>query len=80
MSKAMVCDQCGTVLVVNDRGDDANGDSAAWIVLETAYRKYDLCSRACVHALVDDEDFEYVYEDGIAAVAAVTRTINGEDE
>lgn len=81
MSDALLCDNCGEVLPVNERGDDANGDSAAWLVLKSTYGKFDLCSRSCVvEFCTHNGEFIETYEAGIAAVAAVTRAINGEDD
>lgn len=80
MSKAIVCDNCDQVLVVNDNGDDADGESAAWLTVVTTFGKYDLCSRSCVHTLVmEDEDFALAYEAGIESIVALTRTIKCEE-
>lgn len=77
MSRALVCDgpDCSALLYVNSRGDDADGESEAWIMVETAGSSFNLCTRACAHALLDDEGFVAAVTAQQEAVAEVARLI-----
>lgn len=80
MSAGVICDQCGVVLEVSARGDDEMGEYACWLKIETTYGKYDLCSRACVVAFMEDEDFVAVMDAQAEVVAAIARSLRGEDD
>lgn len=75
MSRGLICDQCGEVLAVNANGDDDAGESSAWLAVDTTFGRFDLCTRACVVALMDDEDFVAHVEAGQAAVAEVVQAL-----
>jgi len=60
MSDAMRCDQCGSVLVLDHRGEDPLGEKSGWLSLKMYGRpreSLDLCSRACLVAMVESEGF-----------------------
>jgi hypothetical protein len=82
MSKAIVCDQCGSVLVVNDRGESESetGEEAAWVKIVTTFAKYDLCTRACAHALLDSAEFVEAMDEGAAVIAEIAGTTSGSSE
>ena len=81
MSRGRICDQCGTVLAVNRKGDDHDGESAAWMTLTTGDGSaLDLCSRSCAHELLDDEDFVTAYEANVEAIVGIARVIRGDDD
>lgn len=69
----MVCDgpACDALLYVDANGDDANGESAAWVKVHTTWGRYDLCTRACAVALMDDPDFVGRHDAEAEAIAAV---------
>lgn len=76
MSKAMVCDQCGDSIPLNDRGDNPDGEDGAWIEVRTTFGRYDLCTRSCVVQLMEDDDFaEQVNKEAevIAEIAGAIR-------
>lgn len=76
MSRAMVCDQCGAVLPLNARGEAESGEDAAWLSLTAGGSTYDLCTRVCAHALLDDDDFRAsvdAYTEIITEIANVVR-------
>lgn len=76
----MVCDACGTVLHVNRRGDAENGEEAGWVEVVTTFGRFDLCTRACVVALMDDDEFVAHHDAGLEAIAEVIRAIQDADD
>lgn len=75
MSRGLICDACGAVLAVDDRGEDDAGESSCWLEVRTTFGRFDLCTRACVTALMEDEDFIAHVDAGAEAVAEVVRAI-----
>jgi hypothetical protein len=75
MSRGLICDACGATLAVDDRGEDEAGESACWIEVRTTFGRFDLCTRACVVTLMEDEDFVAHVDAGAEAVAEVVRAI-----
>lgn len=80
MSRGLICDVCGTTLAVNKNGDDEYGESSAWIAVSTTFGEFDCCTRACVVALMDDEDFVAHVEAGQEAIAEIVRTLNEQED
>lgn len=79
MSRGIVCDNCGECLVVNKNGEDEDGESSGWLKLITGVGDYDLCTRACLAALLDDEHFVEAMTVHAEGIAEVIRTIRGDD-
>lgn len=83
MSKGRVCDNCGEVVVTDDRGEDDEGVIHAWIRVGTLDDKLagDACSRSCaIELLADDTPLSLAIEERLAGIAAVIRTLNGEED
>lgn len=80
MSNGIVCDNCGEVLVVNERGDAENGEEAAWLKIITSVDRYDLCSRACAVVLLDDPDFVERMDTQLELIASIAHAIIGETD
>lgn len=84
--RAWVCDSCRAVLIVNDRGDDENGESSAWIRVGTLDGgvKADACTRSCAVALLaDGESLAEAIETRLQATTEVVRILrneSGDDE
>ena len=83
MSKGRICDHCDETIAVNDRGDDENGEIAAWLsvgTLDGAIR-LDACSRSCAaELLADGSPLAEAVEARLEAVAEVVRAIRGDDD
>lgn len=81
MSDAKVCNHCAAVLVVDDHGEDPDGEIAGWVTLSIGQGKFhwDACTRACAHELLDGV-VQQVGDEWASAVAEIARTIreNGE--
>lgn len=75
MSAGLVCDQCGTTLIVNSRGDSDTGEEAGWLSITTTFGSYDLCTRACAVALLDSPDFVAQMDEGAQVIAEIANTI-----
>jgi hypothetical protein len=79
MSKGIICDNCGSSLALDDRGDDENGENAAWVTIGTTYQRFDACTISCAAALLDGPVREAA-EAALEAVVAVVRAIRGDEE
>ena len=77
MSHAIVCNNCGDVLVLQANGDDENGESAGW--LQVAVRDgevWDACTRSCaVELLSDDGPVRPILDAHAEMVAEIARTV-----
>lgn len=79
MSAAVCCDNCGETLVVNDRGEDEDGEIHAWLRVGTrdGALVQDACTRSCAIALLGDDAPLGIAVDarqeGIAEVVRVIR-------
>jgi len=83
VSRGLICDQCGTALEVNDRGEAEGGEEAGWIRIETQWGNFDCCTRSCVVALVEEEWFVEASEHQqqiIAEIAATIRSASEQDD
>lgn len=80
MSRGLICDSCGAALRVNQHGEDDAGESSAWINVSTTFGQFDLCTRACVVALMDAPDFVAHVEEGQEAIAEVVRALAEHDD
>lgn len=81
MSDAKVCNNCATVLMVDARGEDPDGEIAGWVQLAIGRGAFvwDACTRACAHELLDGLVAE-VSDNYAAAVAEVARAIRQDGE
>lgn len=79
MAKALVCDNCGDKLIVNERGDDEAGESVAWLQVGNSQYSWDACTRGCAHTLIDGPVREVV-DAHTEVVAEIARTIREERE
>lgn len=78
MSKGLVCDQCGALLVLNSRGESDTGEEACWLSVDTTFGHFDLCTRECAHALLDSPDFVEHMIKGAECIAEIVAIINDE--
>jgi len=76
MSRALVCDRCATVLVVDDNDEDLEGEVYGWIKITSQDGKpsWDACTRACAHELLD-ADIAEILDARSEAIVKVVRTI-----
>jgi hypothetical protein len=75
MSRGLICDQCGTTIVVNDRGEHDAGENAAWLVVRATWMSYDLCSRACAVALIETPEFAERHDAELEVIASIAQII-----
>lgn len=75
MSRALVCDQCGVSLVLNSRGESPDGDDAAWIKLSIANQSFDLCTRSCVVALLDEPEVIALHDEYTETITGIASLI-----
>lgn len=84
MSRALCCDNCGTVLPINAKGENDAGEDAAWLVLKTTTQEsFDLCTRSCMHEFIDRPEFVEAIEawqETIAEIAGVIRDRRGQGD
>ena len=79
MSKGLVCDNCGNALALDERGDDENGESSAWVTIGTTYKRFDACTISCAEALLDGPVREAA-DKALEMVMSIVRTLRGEDD
>lgn len=78
MSQSVTCDHCHTVLVLDSRGDDENGEVSAWLKVGTydGALTQDACTRACALALLDEgSDLCVEIDERHEVVAEIARSI-----
>lgn len=82
MSRALVCDNCGTTLPLLGRNEESEtGEEAAWLQVVTTWTTADLCSRACAADFVLSAGFAERHDAEAQAVMEVARTIrDGADD
>lgn len=81
MSKGIICDNCGTALPLDDRGDDEDGEVYAWLHLEIkAGGSWDACTVSCARELLDDEAIANEIAARLEPIAAVSQAIKGGPE
>jgi hypothetical protein len=79
MSAGMICDNCGDVLPVNDRGDAENGEEAGWVHISTTWVRADLCTRACAIAYLQSDVFVTRHEHELAVITEIANAIADDD-
>jgi len=81
MSRALVCDHCGTVLPLNARGEADSGEDSGWLKVTTLNESHDVCTRACLHEFIDRPEFVEAHEAWQQVIAEIVQVINeGRDE
>lgn len=80
MSAAVLCDQCGTMLPVNARGDDEYGERAAWIGLVVAGSDYETCTTTCAIQFLQRDDVLEALADQLEAISEIARVIREADD
>lgn len=77
MSKGLICDHCQTVLELNERGDAANGENAAWLRITTGSfgTTWDACSRSCAVQLIEEGPIGAVLDAELEVISDIARTI-----
>lgn len=78
MSRAMLCDHCGDTLVVNDRGEAAGGEEAAWLKITTTWMRADLCSRSCAVEMIQSPEFIARHDAELEVIASIATPIERE--
>ena len=79
MSKGIVCDNCGTAIALDDRGEDEAGESVAWLHISTTTNNWDACTISCAHELMDGP-IKVTVEAWLEGVQSVIRAINEESD
>lgn len=80
MSKALCCDQCETTLPLNARGEHDGGEDSAWLVLELANERFDLCTRSCLTAFVEREEVIAAQDAWAETITGIARVVRGDDD
>jgi hypothetical protein len=82
MSKGLICDHCGTVLELNDRGDAENGENAAWLLISTGTfgTSWDACSRSCAVQLIEEGPIGVVLDAELEVISDIARVIREDRE
>jgi hypothetical protein len=82
LSRALVCDQCGSALSLNAKGEHEYGEDAAWLKISTgAYATaWDVCSRSCAVELIDNGVVASVVDAELQSIAEIVRAIHGEGD
>ena len=78
MSDALRCDNCGTYLDLDKRGEDENGEVAAWLKVSDHNREaeWDACTRSCAIELLGDAGpVRPVIDAHAEVIAEIARTI-----
>lgn len=75
MSRAVVCENCGSVLIVNQNGEDDEGEISGWLAIEAGGRSFDACTRSCAVALIEGPIVEVLdaYQEMITGIAQIIR-------
>lgn len=77
MSAGLICDHCGCLLELDSRGEDENGERAAWITVHTSDAALggDFCTRACAIGFLEDPDVVEAMDAWAEAIAGVAADI-----
>lgn len=75
MSRALVCDQCGEVLILDDDGEASHGEEASWVTVvgSGGCHTADLCTRACAIAWLEDPENIAAMDEHAEMVAEMVR-------
>lgn len=77
MSDAKTCDGCGATLVLDSKGEDRDGEIAAWVRLQVATVTFDACSRGCAVKVLERDDVIAMHDSWTASVMEVANVIKG---
>ncbi|WP_269304844.1 hypothetical protein [Aeromicrobium sp. HA] len=83
MSASLTCDNCGTSLILDHNGTEAeSGEDAAWIELRTRTYKtrWDACTLTCAIGLLDHGPIREVVESELQSIVDIARAVRGEGE
>jgi hypothetical protein len=82
MSKGIICDQCGTALALDDRGEDEDGEVYAWLTLTTKTDlRWDACTVSCAKELLDKPELAESIGVALEPIANLSRVLkNGTDD
>jgi len=80
MAAAVLCDQCDSMLRVNDRGDDEHGERSAWVTLIVAGETLEACTTTCAIALLQSDAVVEALADYLEATSHVARIIREGEE
>ena len=75
MSAAVICDQCDSMLRVNQRGDDEHGERAAWVTLGLAGESFEVCSISCAVGFLGRPEIGQGVADHLEGVSRIARII-----
>lgn len=80
MGKAIYCDQCETILRVNDRGNDPLGERAAWLTVGIGGESFEFCTISCVVEFLGRPEVSAGAADYFERIAEIARIVREDNE